>query len=45
MTDAQYEKIMIEGHVPEVLLSYEETPEAVETVNGWLTIGVAKTGT
>ena len=39
LTDAQYEEFMIEGHRPENLLSYEETPGAVDTVNGWLDIG------
>jgi 5'(3')-deoxyribonucleotidase len=36
LTDEQYEKMMIKAHSPEVLLSYEETPGAVETVNGWI---------
>ncbi len=39
LTEEQYEKMMIEGHTPEVLLSYEETPGAVDTVNGWLDEG------
>ncbi len=39
LTDAQYEEFMIEGHRPENLLSYEETPGAVDTVNGWLDTG------
>lgn len=39
LTDAQYEAMMIQGHKPEVLLSYEETPEASKTVNEWLSAG------
>lgn len=35
----QYEQMMIEGHRPGALLSYEETPGAVGTVNGWLESG------
>lgn len=39
LTDEQYEKMMLEGHTAEVLLSYEETPGAVETINGWIDEG------
>ena len=39
LTEEQYEYMMIEGHKPEVLLSYEETPRATETVNGWIDSG------
>jgi len=39
LTEDQYEKMMIEGHTPEVLLSYEETPGAVETINDWIDEG------
>ena len=39
LTDEQYEEMMIEGHTPEVLLSYEETPGAVETINYWIDRG------
>ena len=39
LTDEQYEKMMIEGHTPDVLLSYEETPGAIETVNDWVDSG------
>lgn len=35
----QYDHMMIEAHKPEVLLSYEETPGAAETVNGWIDSG------
>ena len=39
LTDEQYEQMMIEGHRPEVLLSYEETPGAAETINSWIDSG------
>ena len=39
LTDKQYEELMIEGHKPEVLLAYEETPGAAECVNGWIDNG------
>lgn len=39
LTDEEYEKMMIEGHRYEVLLSYEETPGAVVTVNDWIDDG------
>ena len=39
LTEEQYEHMMIEGHKPEVLLAYEETPGATETVNGWIDSG------
>ena len=39
LTDEEYDKMMIKGHRPEVLLSYKETPGAVETINGWLNKG------
>lgn len=39
LTDEQFEEMMIEAHTPKVLLSYEETPGAVETVNGFLDEG------
>ena len=39
LTDEQYEEMMIKGHKPEVLLSYEETPGAVDTINGWIDAG------
>ncbi|MCR5356619.1 MAG: 2-dehydropantoate 2-reductase [Lachnospiraceae bacterium] len=39
LTDEQYEIMMIKAHSPEVLLSYEETPGAVDTVNGWIDSG------
>ncbi len=39
LTDEQYEEMMIKAHHPEVLLSYEVTPGAVETINGWIDEG------
>ena len=39
LTEEQYEQLMITAHRPEVLLSYEETPGASETVNGWIDQG------
>ncbi len=35
----QYEYMMIEAHKPEILLSYEETPGASETINSLLDKG------
>ncbi len=39
LTDEQYEYMMTEGHRPEVLLAYEETPGASQTVNSWIDKG------
>lgn len=39
LTDEQFEEMMIKAHSPEVLLSYEETPGAIGTVNSWIDIG------
>ncbi len=39
LTDGQFEQLMIEGHRPEMLLSYEETPGACGTINSWLDRG------
>ncbi len=39
LTDEQYDKMMIHAHQPQVLLSYEETPGAVETLNSWVECG------
>ncbi|SFD03627.1 5' nucleotidase, NT5C type [Butyrivibrio sp. YAB3001] len=33
LTDDEYEQLMLEGHRPEVLLSYEETPGASAVLN------------
>ena len=39
LTDEQYEHMMIEAHKPDVLLAYEETPGATDTINGWIDDG------
>ncbi|MBO4390664.1 MAG: 2-dehydropantoate 2-reductase [Lachnospiraceae bacterium] len=39
LTDSEYEALMLEGHKPEELLSYEETPGAAEVLNEWLDQG------
>ncbi len=39
LTTEQYEKMMVEGHVPEVLLNYEETAGASAVVNRWIDEG------
>lgn len=35
LTDDQFEKMMIQAHRPEVLISYHETPGAVAAVKRW----------
>jgi len=39
LTDEEYERLMAEGHLPEVLLSYEETPGASKVLNEWIDRG------
>lgn len=39
LNEDEFRQMMIEGHLPEVLLSYEETPGASETINKWLDEG------
>ena len=39
LTDEQYEQLLIKGHEPEILLSYEETPGASTVVNYWIDNG------
>ena len=39
LNEEQYERLMAEGHRPERLLSYAETPGAAESINGWLDRG------
>ena len=39
LDEAQYEELMIKAHLPEVLMAYEETKGASETVNKWLDEG------
>ena len=35
----QYERFMIRAHEPEILLSYDATPGAAETINEWISCG------
>ena len=35
----QYERLMRRGHEPEVLLSFDATPGAAETINEWISSG------
>ncbi len=39
LSDEDYDKMMIHAHQPEVLLSYDETPGAIETINFWIDKG------
>jgi hypothetical protein len=39
LTDDEYDLLMEEGHRPEVLLSYEETPGASKVLNDWIDQG------
>lgn len=39
LNEEQYEQLMIRGHQPEVLLTYEETPGAAKTINEWVMNG------
>ena len=39
LTDDQYRELMIEGHRPEVLMAFEETPGASVTINSWIEKG------
>lgn len=39
LNEEQYSMLMKAGHLPENLLSYEETPGASETINKWLDEG------
>ena len=39
LTDDEYEQFMIEGHRPETLLSYDETPGASKVINEWIDRG------
>ena len=39
LTDDDFENMMIEAHRPEVLITYDETPGAVEVVNSWIDSG------
>ena len=39
LNDEEYEQLMIEAHTPEALLSYEETPGALQVLNEWIDQG------
>ena len=39
LSEEQYDQLMVEGHRPEVLLSYEETSGASDVLNVWLDMG------
>ena len=39
LDDEKYEKLLIKGHEPEVLLGFDETPGAVKTLNEWVDKG------
>ena len=39
LSDEDYDRMMIHAHKPEVLITYEETPGAVQTLNSWLDEG------
>ena len=39
LSDEDYDKMMIYAHKPEVLLTYDETPDAIKTVNAWIDKG------
>ena len=39
LSDDKYDELMVQGHKPEILLSYEETPGAVQTINNWIDQG------
>lgn len=39
LSDEDYEKMMVMAHTPEVLLSYDETPGAVDTIRDWISRG------
>ncbi len=39
LDEEQYERFLIRGHEPDVLLSYEETPGATAVINEWVTAG------
>ena len=39
LTDEQYDQMMIKGHEPEKILSYDETPGACDVIKGWIESG------
>lgn len=39
LNEEEFEQLMIRGHQPELLLSYEETPGASDVINEWVARG------
>ena len=39
LDEEQYERLMLRGHEPEILLSFDATPGAAETINEWISCG------
>ncbi len=39
LNDEEYEQLMVEGHKPEILLSYDETPNASKVLNEFIDDG------
>ena len=39
LNDGQFERLMVRGHTPEALLSFEETPGASSSINEWIARG------
>ena len=39
LTEEQYDLLLVKGHEPEILLGFEETPGASETINEWIRRG------
>ena len=39
LTDDQYDRLLIRGHEPDELLSFEETPGASDVIRGWTEAG------
>lgn len=39
LTDEQYRQLLVKGHEPGLLLSYEETPGASDVINEWIRKG------
>ena len=39
LTDEQYDRLLVRGHEPEVLLSFEETPGASAVIREWMQAG------
>ncbi|MBO4414894.1 MAG: 2-dehydropantoate 2-reductase [Lachnospiraceae bacterium] len=39
LTDEQYDRLLVKGHESEILLSFEETPDASAVINEWIRNG------